>query len=460
MNNGNNQQPTPKDPTSGLSMDITNQLRGIFNETKGGSPNGPVQEADKAEAHAAGTDSGGDSVPPEQPVLPHRNPLAERVIPSEPVITTPVFEGSDEGRGDESGFDQVDQDPDRAPTGVGEEHELEGEDEDDGNGDQQSPADSIKNLRRIVNDHKDLLRSRDEELEQVRQELSKYQTGEAVPDVIQELNQKLDEAEKYRKIVDLKSSREYQSSFVKPMREMYSSLMEYAKEYGLDQQTVNQLVNTENSAQINQILSRKVDPIGGIEVKKLVMDMHALKRKANEAEADPANSLERLVTEAANAREDAHRVSTDNLISASKQAWTDVSARIHSDGVFVEMITRDDDPDFNEKWAKPLQKHASTEYGKMIKMLAEHGLTNPPKELLQTLSWYAQLAAVAPTLAKTRNELLAEIDNREKSVKRNSQFIRPKLGGGAHAAPAARNDGRETVADGLKRITNEVLYGG
>lgn len=276
------------------------------------------------------------------------------------------------------------------------------------------------------------------QLEEAATKLKQYESGELVPDKLQEMENKAAEGEYYKKLHNLKMSKEYQESYLNPIQNLVGRLKEIATDYNVPESVMVQASKLTNRAELNRFLTSHFDELGALEVKNLVGELNEVQSKAREAEAEPARILSEMQAEAQRTAEirDANR--KQKIIGASKSNWSRALQSHVEDGLVTELIPRENDPEFNSQYVEPIVQKAATDYGKLVTALAEAGLEELPDEVALALAHMCQLAHATGTAVTTRNAAMEHASNIEKNAKRVNSLLRPRIGaGGGGEAPSA-----------------------
>jgi hypothetical protein len=300
-------------------------------------------------------------------------------------------------------------------------------------------AENFKNLRGVVKETKQTLKEREEELETTKKKLKQYEDGEAFPDVVQELQSRISELERYEQLVSLKTSPQYKEKFLRPLTDIKEKLATIAKDYDIPEEVMTQAMSLENKAELNRFLSSHFDEVGALEVKGLVTQAADLEKQAKEAEKEPETALDRILQDAESAQDERRKNELAVMSQVSKDAWIDSLVKIREEGTALELIHKDGDSEYNGKFVDPIIKKAASEYGKLVALLSENGLEKLPKDLAYALSRMCQLAHASAVAVHTRNDAVKHIEELEDNVKRTTNYIRPQLGatngGGSTAEP-------------------------
>jgi hypothetical protein len=292
-------------------------------------------------------------------------------------------------------------------------------------------------------------------------ELAKYKNGEVVPEVLQNLENKVAELSKWEKLHNLKASEEYQDRFVKPLGETTERIKALFKDYGAEDESVEAAVNhalsLESKADLNKFLSANFDVLGAEEARTLIATTKQLREDAKAAELEPAQALERLQLEsqAIKQAQDAQRV--ERIRGTSKNAWVEALTDIRNDGKITELIRKEDDPEFNRKFVDPILTKSSQEYGRLVTELARNGVKELPKEIAKGLANMVLRATAQALAVEARNAALEHASQIQSASSRVDALFRPPVGGGVPRGgrgPAPAPVSPEAAAD---KLVNTIL---
>lgn len=337
------------------------------------------------------------------------------------------------------------------------------EEDDIGVPDQAAPE-NFKKLRGVVKEVKKTLKQTQDENAALKANLSKYESGEVVPGVVQEKEQEISRLSHFEKLHNFKASPEYQDKFMRPLTETQNKLKEIFSDYGVPaadlDAVVSKAVSTGNRAELNRFLSEHLgnDELGASEAKQLILRAREIQGAAVEAEKEPAKILARLQEDSQALQAQREVTRKTKIAEVGRSSWVEALSDIRAKKEIQELIPRSDDPSFNQNIVNPILSRASTEYGKIIVELAKAGVTEVPKELAKALATMTLLAHATPVAIVTRNRALEHTDEMTRNLTRHHTLLRPPLGGGVPNAPAAPAVNlKTTVQDDALSLINSVL---
>jgi len=317
---------------------------------------------------------------------------------------------------------------------------------------------NFKNVRKILNETKTQLSSKEQELKRLKDELERYKTGEVVPEVLKEKEAEIARLSKYEKLISLKTSPEYQDKFIKPLSNIQQQLTTIANDYKIPPQKLLSALNIRNQADLNRFLTTHLDDGGFLEVKQLIRQAQGIQDQANEAEKEPASVMEKLIQEGEQARAQRVQQQRESIKTTTRSVWSDAYDEVVKEGKALELIYKDDDPEHNQKFVEPIVKQAASEFGKIINMLVESGLEKLPKDLGHALAKAVMLAHASATSLETRTAAINEAEQLLRNQTRNNRIFRPPVGSSTPGVETVPQEGkRMTPAEAGKSLINSIL---
>lgn len=290
-----------------------------------------------------------------------------------------------------------------------------------------------QNLRAKAKEARIKTRELEAQLAERDSKLQKYETGEIVPDLLREQNDKIERLSKYEKLINVKTSEEYIEGIAQPLNEKIAKLKETFKGYNIpDEQldvALNHFLEDRSEAEQNATLLENFDALGAQKVSGLLQEIKGLKAKEQEIDNEPS-LFEKLQQEAQarKATEDLKR--TTKIKETAQSAWVDTLTEIRNEGKVRELIRSETDSAFNEKFVDPILQESAIQYGKIITELAKQGVKEITKDLAKQLTTMT-LKSVTHALAfEARDVALTHLETIEKVADRANMLLRPNIGGG------------------------------
>ncbi len=297
--------------------------------------------------------------------------------------------------------------------------------------------------------------------EQATQELERYKKGEVIPEVLQNLENKVAELSKWEKLYNLESSEDYQERYIKPLGETSDKLKALFKDYGATDDQIDAAVNhalkLENKADLNKFLAANFDVLGAEEAKSLISTVKQLQSSTEEARKEPIAMLERLQAESAQIKQAQDIQRMERIKGVAKDSWVESLLDIRQEGKLTELIRQENNPEFNKKYVEPILTQAANEYGKLVTELARQGVKEISKDLAKGLATMVLRATAQGVAVESREAALDYANQIKDTSSRVDALFRPAVGGGV-ARPAARPAPKaitpESAADAL---LNKIL---
>lgn len=291
----------------------------------------------------------------------------------------------------------------------------------------------------------------------LNEKVKKYESGETIPEPLQRLTDRVNQLEKYEKIVSFKTSPEYVEKYGKPIEESVNRLEQLAADYEVPMSEIQKAIGTENEAQLNRMLSDNFDPVGALEVKQLVTKVRDVSKAAIQAEQDPVAAMEQLRQENARVSQVKERQKLEAISGKSKDAWNRTLNQIKAEGKLHQLILKEGDSEHNKNYAEPILQKASGEYVKLLKGLVANGLQSLPDELADALAKMVQYSQALAIEAPARVAAEQFADELLENTRRTNSHVRPTVGArfsgpgaGAGGAPRTAEQAGQSLIDAAR----------
>lgn len=304
-----------------------------------------------------------------------------------------------------------------------------------------SIATNFKNVRKILNETKTQLTTKEKELQEAKAELEKYKTGEVMPDLVMQKEAEIARLSKYEKLLSLKTSPEYQEKYIKPLSTIKDQLTAIANDYRIPPAKLLGAVNVRNQADLNKFLSSHLDDGGFLEVKQLIKQAQGIQDQAQAAEQEPQEAMQKLLAEGEQARIQKMTAQRESIKTTTRSVWEEAYNDVKEEGKALELIYKEDDPEHNKKFVEPIVKQAATEFGKIVTMLAENGLEKLPKDLGTALAKAVLLAHASAVSLETRSMAVSQAEELLRHQARSARIYRPPVG---YSSPGAETSPQTT----------------
>lgn len=335
------------------------------------------------------------------------------------------------------------------------------EDQEGAEGDQEEPLDSkqinFRAMRKKLSETTKTLEEIAAQKKELEEKLQKVETGEELPEVIKEKDLKIAELEKYQQLHALKLSPAYKEKYVKPIAEVKQRLGEIAADYEIPSEVLAEALNITNRRDLNGFLAEHFDDIGALEVKELITKAQTIAEEAKAAEEIPSQALSQIEEEHKKLEEVRVAQSRQRIKETARDAWVDSLIQIRQEGKIKELISKETDTDYNKRVVEPILTAASSEYGKLVRMLAENGLTDLPKELAFALARTVHLAHASAVSIESRARAEAEAAELKTNMARTTKYLRPPIGSSSASPAPVTSKAPSSLSEAADMILNSVL---
>lgn len=319
---------------------------------------------------------------------------------------------------------------------------------------------NFKKLRTKFKETARTLKERDTEAQTLKETLKKYETGEANPELVNSLKTKIEELEPYQYLHDLKRSEAYKDKFIAPINNLSEKLKALGKDYEISEEALQHATTITNTRDLNQFLLNHFDDVGALEAKQVITQIQSLHTDARNAEEQPRTALERMTQEHQEILQEKDRTRKNNIAESSKTAWQHTINEIRSEGKIKELIPRENDPEFNERYPYAIQKKAAQEYGRIVSELAEAGVKEINPVLNKALAKLTLLSITSGISMARANAAEEELEALYKNTNRENQYARPNFQSTGAARAQAQGTKPTSPIEAGRSIMNSILAKG
>lgn len=318
--------------------------------------------------------------------------------------------------------------------------------------------DNFKQLRKNHKETINQLKAIEEEKASLQKKLEDINTGNAVPEIVQKYEDRIQELTYFQKLHDFKASDEYQELH-RPIEEATNRLVTLGKEYEIPENVITQALNISSKRELNEFLSENFDPVGALEAKNLIESISQGQQKIKEAEKTPAEALAQLREQQQYVRAQKDMERKSSIKARAESAWRDALMEIRKTNKVRELIPSADNSEHNKNVVNPLLTAAGAEYGKIIKTLAEKGLTELTPELATAIANSVLYGHASAVSINQREEAVNYATELHDTLKRDARFNRPGIGSSGKPSSVAAPQSSEpmTPAKAAQSITQKIL---
>ena len=287
-----------------------------------------------------------------------------------------------------------------------------------------SKKESMKDLRKLAQTHKEEKDALQQEYQTAQEELDKYRKGEVLPDTIK---QRMDELESKVNVFDFKNSPEYRRKIIEPIEGLKTRARALAAEYEIDASVFDEAISIDNRKERNSFLQNHFDDLGALEAHEIINNLKDLDKKAIDAEKEPLAQLEAM-------RGELHREETLNqedriksIITSAKPGWSAALSEVREKETYPELSLIANDEQHNQV-VRQILEEARTEFTKTLQVMAASGVKELPAEVSKALAKRFVLSQASAVIAASRAQYFQknqEMINNSKSMKK---YNRPPVG--------------------------------
>jgi hypothetical protein len=317
---------------------------------------------------------------------------------------------------------------------------------------------NYKILRTKYKETTKTLREQAAEATALKTKLQKYDQGEEAPDYVTELKKRITELEPLEQLHKLKTSDAYKTKIIEPLNEKLTSLKALAKDYEIDESVIEEASNITNTRELNQFLLQHFDEVGALEAKQTITAVQKIRSDAIKAEDQPKEALSRMEQEHAAIIQGRESQRRHSIAETGKFSWGKAIQKVIKDGRVAELIPRENDPEFNERYPHAIQEKAAKDYGRIVRELADGGLTHLSPELGEALATASLLSIASAVSVERANAAERYANEVEQNATRRNSYSRPNLGGGGSGIQAPSGPRTPvTTQEAARTLLNKVL---
>lgn len=270
-----------------------------------------------------------------------------------------------------------------------------------------STAENFGKLRKKAKALNSRLKELEGELETARSykdKVAQYETGEAVPEAVELLNQRIAELEPLEAVLNIEKTPAYRERVTVPMETAQRDLNKLAEEAGVTQEQIQAAYSATGSEQNRMLLRAFGDELNALEARKLLQTIKGIQVDSQSLKQNASESLSALQADSVRIETERKAKQYNNAVVLSQDAWKESVVTLRGDDRFPYTAMREGDSVHN-KQVQTLLSRASGELGKMVTDIAQNGLT---KNTLVAMARANTLAHHAGVVAAENAELRKE----------------------------------------------------
>jgi DNA repair exonuclease SbcCD ATPase subunit len=306
---------------------------------------------------------------------------------------------------------------------------------------------ALKASRNRVSELETQLAAKDEELKKL-DEVSSLQAE------LEETKNKLATLQKYEDIIGLYGTEGFKEEYYDKVDKIKEGVLDLAKDYGVDGSVIDQAMTITNQRQLNEYLGQYFDVYSVQDIRKSIKEMQDIISKREEAEANPVKTREFLLSNFAKKKDAIEKQSKENIKLASLSAWQEISNTYSNPASGIDILQEKNGNKEHNDTRLGILNNSSKEFGKLVAILSENGLTSLPSNVARALASRFQLGETAAFAIVKSEQLQKENDELRAELKKFTNYQRPLGVSGSSASFGKMTDSKDLKG----RALHEFLY--
>lgn len=292
---------------------------------------------------------------------------------------------------------------------------------------------NFKNIRNALKASRNRVSELETELKAKEEELQKLDTVTELEAKLEEANSKLEKLQKYEDIVGLYGTEGFKEEYYDKVDSIKSNIMNLANDYNVSEDVINRALTITNQRQLNEYLGQYFDVYSVQDIRKDIKEIQDIVSKREEAERNPVQTREYLLTNFAKKRDAMDKQSRENIKLASMSAWTEMSETYSNPQSGVAILQEKRGDSEHNETRMGILNNSSQEFGKLVAVLADNGLRSLPSNVARALASRFQLGETAAYAIVQSENLKKENDELRAELRKFTDYQRPLSNAGSGA---------------------------
>lgn len=298
---------------------------------------------------------------------------------------------------------------------------------------------NFKNLRNALKASNFRVSELETELKAKEEELKKLDSVSELEAQLQEANSKLEKLQKYEDIIGLYGTEGFKEEYYDKVDSIKSDIMDIARDYGVEDNIIDQAIQITNQRQLNEFLGQYFDVYSVQDIRKNIKEIQNILEAREEAENNPVKTREYLLANFAKKKDAMDKQARENIKLASMSAWTEMSETYSNPTSGVDILQEKRGDKNHNDTREGILNTASQEFGKLMAMLTDNGLKSLPSNVARALASRFQLGEVAAYAIVQSEGLKKENDELKAELKKFTNYSRPLGNAGSSSAISGKN---------------------
>lgn len=314
---------------------------------------------------------------------------------------------------------------------------------------------NFRNIRNALKASRNRVSELETELAAKDEELKKLNEVDSLQAELEETKNKLATLQKYEDIIGLYGTEGFKEEYYDKVDKIKEGVLELAKDYGVDNSVIDQAMTITNQRQLNEFLGQYFDVYSVQDIRKSIKEMQDIIAKREEAEANPVKTREFLLSNFAKKKDAIEKQSKENIKLASLSAWQEISNTYSNPASGIDILQEKNGNKEHNDTRLGILNNSSKEFGKLVAILSENGLTSLPSNVARALASRFQLGETAAFAIVKSEQLQKENDELRAELKKFTNYQRPL---GVSGSSASYGKGINEGKDLKGRALHEFLY--
>ena len=312
---------------------------------------------------------------------------------------------------------------------------------------------NFRNIRNALKARRNRVSELETELNAKNEELKKLDSVSELETQLKEAQDKLATLKKYEDIIGLYGTEGFKEEYYDKVDNIKAGVLDIAKDYNVPEEVIDEAITITNQRQLNEYLGQYFDVYSVQDIRKSIKEIQDIISKREEAEENPVKTREYLLTTFAKKKDALEKQSRENIKLASMSAWTELSETYSNPASGVSILQeKSGDKEHNETRLGILN-NSSKEYGKLVAILCDNGLTSLPSNVARALASRFQLGETAAYAIVQAEQLKKENDELRSELKKFTNYNRPLSSAGSSSTFTGKAlDGKDLKGKDLTRF--------
>ena len=286
-------------------------------------------------------------------------------------------------------------------------------------------AENMKNLRTALQSEKEKSSLVEKELNELKAKIE--QTG-GIDDLqreVQEREERIKQLEPYEQMLGLYQTPGFKEQYYDQVDGLVAQAKKIAGDYEVSEDVIDQAVRITNRKELNQLLGSYFDQYGVGEVRQAILEAQGIVSERQKLEKNPVQARNEIIEFMKNNQKKEHEAAQKALTSSMKDAWGSILTLYSQGDNAIELLREVPGNEEHNQLRSSMLSRSSEEFGKVVGVLASHGLKRMPEAVAKALAARFQLGEVAAHAINRNRGLEAKVTELQSELGRVNGYTRP-----------------------------------